>query len=61
MGIVYNIGSDSEMADNLDFGSCEELKTHGVTISGYFLIGGVKTYCDNWSKFIFLPTKIWIL
>ena len=50
MGIVYNIGSDSEMADNLDFRSCEELKIHGVSISGYFLIGGVKTYCDNWNS-----------
>ena len=50
MGIVYNIGSDSEMADNLDFRSCEELKIHGVSISGYFLIGGVKTYCNNWNS-----------
>ena len=53
MGIVYNVDSES-MTENLNFRSCEELQTHGVTINGYFLINGEKKYCSNWSKFIYI-------
>lgn len=49
-GIVYNMDSDSEMANKIDFQSCQELKNHGVSISGQFIIGGEETYCNSWSK-----------
>ena len=52
MGIVYNLGTDSEISKKIDFRTCEELKSHGVSISGYFVIDEEKTYCSNWSKFI---------
>lgn len=33
------------------FGSCEELRAHGVEMDGYFWIDGEETYCkDTWSK-----------
>ena len=51
-GIVYNMNSCSEMAKKIDFQSCEELKFHGVSISGYFMINGKKTYCNSWSKYL---------
>lgn len=50
MGIVYNIDANSETASKIDFQSCEELKYHGVYISGYFMINGLKTYCNSLSK-----------
>ena len=50
MGIVYHLGAGSEMAPQLDYGSCEELAIHGLTYRGYFKIGGVETYCENWRK-----------
>ena len=53
MGIVYNLDGSSEMTTKIDFQSCNELKSHGVSISGYFMIDGVKTYCKSWSKFMF--------
>ena len=53
MGIVFNLDGGSEMVAKIDFQTCDELKSHGVSISGYFMIGGVKTYCNSWSKFIF--------
>ena len=52
MGIVYNIDANSEMASKIKFQSCEELKYHGVYISGYFMINGLKTYCNSLSKCI---------
>ena len=52
MGIVYNIDANSETASKIDFQSCEELKYHGVYISGYFMINGLKTYCNSLSKYI---------
>ena len=52
MGIVYHLGTGSEISNKIDFKSCEELKSHGVTISGHFMIDGQKTYCSNWSKFV---------
>ena len=50
MGIVYYMNTDSDLTNKLDFKSCEELKYHGVYISGYFMIDGVKTYCNSWGK-----------
>ena len=33
------------------FGSCEELRAHGVEMDGHYLIDGKETYCKNtWSK-----------
>ncbi len=49
-GIVYFIGTDSKQNERVNFKSCEELQFHGVTIGGYFMINGEKTYCGNWSK-----------
>ena len=49
-GVAYYLGPGSHLDSNLDFQSCEELKGHGVDISGYFMIKGTKTYCHNWSK-----------
>ena len=49
-GIVYNMDADSEMANKVAFQSCQELKNHGVSISGQFIIGGEETYCKSWSK-----------
>ena len=54
MGIVYNIDANSEMASKIKFQSCEELKYHGVYISGYFMINGLKTYCNSLSKCIII-------
>ena len=48
-GIVYFMGPGSKLPSNLDFQSCEELKMHGVDISGHFMIKGIKTYCHSWS------------
>ena len=47
---AYFLGTGSKLAIDLDFQSCEELKVHGVDITGYFMIKGVKTYCKSWSK-----------
>ena len=47
--ISYFIGPGSKLASQLDFQSCEELKLHGVDISGHFMIKGIKTYCHFWS------------
>ena len=44
------MNTDSDLTNKLDFKSCEELKYHGVYISGYFMIDGVKTYCNSWGK-----------
>lgn len=53
LGIVYNLGaSDSSMIQKINFGSCEELAIHGLVLRGNFMIGGVKTYCDTWSRII---------
>ena len=52
IGMVYHLGTDSKMVEKLDFQSCEELKTHGVSIRGYFSINGQDRYCENWSKFL---------
>jgi len=41
---------DSKMLTKLNFGSCEELRAHGVDIPGYFTIAGAATYCPGWSK-----------
>ena len=50
-GIVYNMdAADSEMANKVDFQSCQELKNHGVSISGQFIIDGEETYCNSWSE-----------
>jgi hypothetical protein len=49
-GIVYNMDADSEMANKFDFQSCQELKNHGVSISGQFIIDGEETYCNSWSE-----------
>ena len=49
-GIVYNMDADSEMANKIDFQSCQELKNHGVSISGQFIIDGEETYCKSWSE-----------
>ena len=57
MGIVYNLGTGSEISNKIDFRSCDEMKSHGVTISGYFVINGQKTYCSNWSKLTLDITK----
>ena len=33
------------------FGSCEELRAHGVEMDGHYMIDGTETYCkDTWSK-----------
>ena len=49
-GIAYFLGPGSKIATNLDFQSCEELRMHGVDISGHFIINGTKTYCHSWSN-----------
>ena len=49
-GVAYFLGAGSKLDLNLDFQSCEELKSHGVDISGYFMVRGIKTYCHSWSK-----------
>ena len=49
-GIVYNMDADSEMANKVAFQSCQELKNHGVSISGQFIIDGEETYCNSWSE-----------
>ena len=49
-GVTYFLGAGSKLDLNLDFQSCEELKSHGVDISGYFMINGISTYCHTWSK-----------
>jgi len=46
----FILPSDSKLLSKLDFTSCEELRAHGVTISGYFKVNGVSTYCSNWSE-----------
>ena len=51
-GIVQYLGSGSGLLTKLDFQSCEELQFHTLEISGYFMIGGAKTYCSSWSKSI---------
>ena len=51
LGIVYNMDADSQMAESINFQSCEELKYHGVSIPGFFMINGIKTYCRSWSEF----------
>ena len=49
-GLVYNIESSSRTASDLDYQSCEELKTNGVSIRGNFKIQGSNAYCESWSK-----------
>ena len=51
-GIVQYLGSGSGLLTKLDYQSCEELQFHTLEISGYFMIGGAKTYCSSWSKSI---------
>ena len=51
-GIIYNIDSDSKLAQKVDYKSCEELKIHGVSIRGYFIINGARKYCGNWGKYL---------
>ena len=60
-GIVYNMDADSKMADSINFQTCEELKYHGVSIPGYFMINGIKTYCSSWSKFFNTQLRIFPL
>ena len=45
-----NIISDSKILPKLNFKSCNELKSHGVSITGYFKIANVLTYCNTWSE-----------
>ncbi len=40
------------MVSKLNFGSCEEIKSHGVKIPATFNLNGAMTYCPAWSELI---------
>ena len=42
--------SESKIAPLLNFGTCDELTYHGVTIPAYFKIKGPLQYCAKWRK-----------
>ncbi len=44
--------ADSKMVSRLNFGTCAELRAHGVELPAYYIISGSPTYCPSWSKFI---------
>jgi hypothetical protein len=46
------------MLAKLNFGSCEELRAHGVSVSGFYKIGGALTYCSTWSKDITIEIPV---
>ena len=43
---------DSAIVPKLNFGSCEEIKSHGVKIPATFSINGSMTYCPAWSELL---------
>ncbi len=53
-----NIISDSTIVSKLNFGSCEEIKSHGVKIPAIFNLNGSMTYCPAWSKLLIQGCQI---
>ncbi len=54
---IFVCFSDSKILPLLNFGSCPEIRSHGVTIPAYFKITGARTYCSVWSESAFLQNK----
>ena len=51
--VIFILDPDIPESFAPTFGSCEELRAHGVEMDGYFIIDGQETYCkDTWSKLV---------